>query len=256
LNRKLPFLPIIGLVIGLLPCLIEAQVPPNTVVFKDMIARFRAGAEPVRIVFYSYPPRQQGIGFIVVSRSGKLLGKTEMSDGNSVGPATGVYDTRAEGIPDIILAAGVGAKTYQVSVYSFQNDQLKEIFNWSGWHFEVVRLNGQPVIAVRPTDYGTLPMLYRWKRGQFVQSDQDFPDFFDKAIKTQQDGFSADSQFPVMPFLGRYRLKRISFLRSKLCRDKMTENRRPRRNGTEADLVAIRTFDDELEANLAKSAHA
>jgi hypothetical protein len=121
-----------------------------------------------------------------------------MPDANSFGPATGVYDIRAEGTADIILAAGVGAKTYEVSVYSFQDDQLKEIFNWSGRHFEVVRLNGQLVIAVTPTDYGTLPMLYRWKQGQFVQSDQEFPEFFDKAIKTQEDtiersGFPATS---------------------------------------------------------------
>jgi hypothetical protein len=34
----------------------------------------------------------------------------------------------------------------------------------------------------------------------------------------------------------------------------MTEIRRPRLGGTEPDLVTIRTFDDELEANLAKSA--
>jgi hypothetical protein len=194
LNRKLPFLLIIGVVIGLLPCVIAAQVPANAKVSKDVIARFQTGAEPARILFYSYQ-RQRGIGFVVVSRSGKLLGKTEMPDAGSVDPATGVYEVRGQGTPDIILGAGVGAKSHLVSVYSFQGDQLNEIFNWSGWHFEVVRLGGQPVIAVTTTDYGTLPMLYRWKQGRFVQSDQDFPEFFDQAIKTQQ-GIIERSGFP------------------------------------------------------------
>ena len=187
LNRKLTPLLLIVVMAGFFPCPIGAQIPANAKVVKDVIARFQTGAEPVRVLFYSYQPRQQGIGFVVVSRSGKLLGKTEMPDANSIAPATGVYDVRANGTPDIILAGGVGAKSYLVSVYSFQDDQLKEIFNWSGWHFEVQRLGRHPVIAVTTTDYGTLPMLYRWKQSQFVHSDQDFPEFFDKAIKTQQD---------------------------------------------------------------------
>jgi hypothetical protein len=186
LNRKLPFLPIIGVVICSLPYLIEAQVPPNTKVSKDLIARFRSGTEPVRVLFYSYAP-QQGIGFIILSRSGKLLAQAEIPDAISQAPQTGIYDVTGEGTPDIVVVGGVGAKTFEANIYSFTDSQLKEIFNWSGSHFEVVRLRGQRIIAITPTDYGTLPKLYRWRQGQFVESGQDFPEFFDQAIKTQQE---------------------------------------------------------------------
>jgi len=168
------------------PATLAAQVPPNAKVFKDLTARFQPGAEQVRVVFYTYQPKQQGIGVVLLSGSGKLLGKADDLDANTVDPATGVYDVGA-GVPDIILASGVGAKTHDVKIFSFQDSELKEIFNWSGWHFEVVRLRGQPVIAVTDTDYSTLPKLYTWKGGQFVEASQDFPEFFDKAVKDQQD---------------------------------------------------------------------
>ena len=186
MNRKPLVFLFVGLLLACLPYLVEAQVPPTSKVSKEQIARFKADAEPVRIVFYSYRP-QSGIGFVIVSRRGDVLAKDELPDGNSEDSATGVYDTTGDGTPDIVLAVDVGAKSHQVKIYSFSDNQLKEIFNWSGWQFEVVRLAGQPVIAVTPTDYGTLPKLYRWKQGQFVESDEDFPDFFEKAIKLQQD---------------------------------------------------------------------
>ena len=187
MNRKPLVFPFVGLLAACLPCLVEAQVPPTSKVSKELIARFKADAEPVRLVFYSYQPQHSGIGSVIVSRRGYVLAKDELPDGNSEDSATGVYDTTGDGTPDIVLAVGVGAKTHEVRVYSFSDNQLKEIFNWSGWQFEVVRLSGQPAIAVTPTDYGTLPKLYRWKQGQFVESDEDFPEFFEKAIKLQQD---------------------------------------------------------------------
>lgn len=188
MNRKPLALPLfVGLLLACLPCLVEAQVPLTSKVSKELITRFKADAEPVRIVFHSYQLQQSGIGFVIVSRRGDVLGKDELPDGNSEDAATGVYDTTGDGTPDIVLAAGVGAKSHEVKVYSFSDNHSKEIFNWSGWQFEVVRLGAQPVIAVTPTDYGTLPKLYRWKQGQFVESNEDFPEFFDKAIKLQQD---------------------------------------------------------------------
>ena len=187
LNRKLGCLLIIGVVMGLLPYRMAAQVPPNANVFKDLIARFQSGAEPVRVLFYSYQPRQHGVGFVVISRSGKLLANAQIADAISADPQTGIYDVTGEGPPDIILIGWVGAKTFEIHVYSFEQNQLTEIFNNGGWSFELMHSNGQPVIALTPYDYGTLPKFYKWKRDQFVESDQEVPELFENAIKLQRD---------------------------------------------------------------------
>jgi hypothetical protein len=187
LNRKLSLPLIIGVVTGFLSYPVAAQVPPNTTVFKDLIARFQPSAEPVRVLFYSYQPRQHGVGFVIISRSGKPLANAEIPDAISADPQTGIYDVTGEGSPDVILIGWVGAKTFEIHVYSFEQNQLTEIFNDSGWNFELMRSNGQPIIALTPSDYGTLPKFYKWKQGQFVESDQEVPELFEKAIKLQQD---------------------------------------------------------------------
>jgi hypothetical protein len=187
LNRKLSLAVTISVVTGFLCCPVAAQVPPNTTVFKDLIARFETGAEPVRVLFYSYQPRQHGVGFVVISRSGKVLANADIPEAISEDPQTGIYDVTGEGSPDIILIGWVGATTFEIHVYSFKQSRLTETFNNYGWSFEVMRSKGQPIIALTPTDYGTLPQFYKWKQGQFVESDQEVPELFEKAIKLQQD---------------------------------------------------------------------
>lgn len=213
-KRRLQFLLIIAVAISLLAEPIGGQLPPNTHVFKDLIARFQPGTEPVRVLFYSYQPRQHGVGFVIISRSGKLLAKAEISDAIGADPQTGIYDVTGEGTPDIILIGWVGAKTFEIHVYSFEQNQLTEIFNNGGWSFELMHSKGQPVIALTPYDYGTLPKFYKWEHGQFVECDQEVPELFEKAIKLQQDNIERGG-FPAYVYVQACELGAIALVYGK-----------------------------------------
>jgi hypothetical protein len=123
---------------------------------------------------------------VVLSQAGKTVGRVELPETLGFSPATGVYDLKGEGTSDIVMVTGWGAKTSQADVYSLNGDHLDEIFKWTGWHFEVVRLKGQAVIAVTPTQYTSLPKLYKWKQRGFAECEDEFPEFYDTEIKTRE----------------------------------------------------------------------
>lgn len=93
------------------------------------------------------------------------------------------------------------------------------------WSFELVRSRGQPVIALTPTDYGTLPKFYKWKQGQFVESDQEVPELFESAIKLQQDNIER-SGFPAYVYAQACELGATALLNGKKYSDATTLCRR------------------------------
>jgi len=138
------------------------------------------------------------VGVIVLRMDGSEVARARGENVNlGLYEGTGVYDVTGEGWPEIVLVGQGGAKTFEAKIYRLQDHRLKEIFEWSGWHFRVVQLSGRPVVALTQLAYGSLSRLYLWDGNRFAEASDRFPEFFTPEIREQQALLSSHESMPI-----------------------------------------------------------
>lgn len=172
------------IVVVCVPWLAYSQVPVGAQVHAQEVVQFAGTEQPVRVIFYEL--RGEFVGVVLVNSKGQEISHVKKDLRLGLDKATGVYDATGDGQPEIIVVGVGGAKTLSATVYAFRNHSLYELGNWSGWGFEVIRLDNEPVIVHTPRQYGSLPDLYVWRNNRFVQANQEFPELFVNQIEEQK----------------------------------------------------------------------
>jgi len=134
---------------------------------------------------------------VILSKEGQEVARASLDVPHGFYGATGIHDVTGDGSPEIVLLAGVGAKTSQASIYMYKEGHLVKIFEWSGWRFEIVRLRGRPVLALTPLEYGSLTELKVWRDGKFQQANELFPEYYGPEIDQQKRILDAPQGLPV-----------------------------------------------------------
>lgn len=193
--------------------LVAANLPPGAKAVKELSVLFRGESQPLRVLFYS--ASHDSAGVVILSPEGNEITSASLEAPLGLFEGTGVYDLTGDGSHEIVLVAWVGGKTLDGRAYRYRNRTLHEIFRGGGNSFKIVRLRGDSVIAIRPTQYGTLSNLYVWQNGSFEQANDRYPEFYAPEIEEQQSFIYSKQTFPAYIFSQSCRLAAQSLLYSR-----------------------------------------
>lgn len=170
------------------------QLPPQAVVYLDNLARFRDKPVSVRVLFYQV--RGKSVGVVILGLDGQEIARATENLTLGLYEGTGVYDVTGDGWPELVMIGVAGAKTLGATIYKYHDGRLEEIHRTSGFTVKIVNLRGQPVVA-RNFQYGSISDLYVWKDGKFVESNDQFPEFYGSEIEEQKWIIGHPGGFPV-----------------------------------------------------------
>lgn len=160
-----------------------AQIPPEATVYEQRTLALPGASSPVKVTIYQ--DAQDSTAGVLLEKDGKQVGRAIQQKVIRLSEGTGLYDLTGDGVPDIVLVGVAGGKTLAAVVYGFQRDRLTMIGQWSGWGFKVIHPGGKPVVAVTPTEYGSLTDLYLWDGNTFQHCNERFPEFYKAEIQAQ-----------------------------------------------------------------------
>jgi hypothetical protein len=157
------------------------QPPPGAKIYREEQI-VPAGDRTLRVVFYSHGWEASAT---VVSSNGQALAtvKTDLNIG--IRAPTGVYHLKNDSSWQIVLFGQVGAKAHEAKVYDFRDGKLVEVFDWSGWSFRIVRVDGNAMIAAQVYEHGSVADLYLWRDGRFQRVNEEFPSFYTATAKRE-----------------------------------------------------------------------
>ncbi len=164
-------------------CMAVTQTPPGATIYGQRILALPSASSPLEITIY--PDVQDSTAGVLLEKDGKQVGRATQQSVIRLSEGTGFYDLTGDGVPNIVLVGVAGGKTLAAVVYSFQNERLAIIGQWSGWGFKVIHPGGKPVVAVTPTEYGSLTDLYIWDGKTFQHCNERFPEFYKAEIQAQ-----------------------------------------------------------------------
>jgi len=167
------------------------------------MAKFKGEQRHLKALFYQI--RGESVGVALVSPDGQKIAAVSEPYTLGLHEGTGVYDVTGDGWPEIVMVAGVGAKTLACVVYEYDRGQLREIFRTSGYSIKATKLRGRPVIAVN-LQYGTLSDLYAWQNGSFENVNELFPEYYGPEIDQQKRILDAPQGLPVYVILDACKL--------------------------------------------------
>ena len=160
-----------------------AQIPPGATVYEQRTLALPSTSSPVKATIYQ--DAQDSTAGVLLEKDGKQVGRVTQQNVIRLSEGTGLYDLTGDGVPNIVLVGVAGGKTLAAVVYSFQSDRLAIIGQWSGWGFKVIHPGGKPMVAVTPTEYGSLTDLYIWDGKTFQHCNERFPESYKAEIQAQ-----------------------------------------------------------------------
>ena len=178
---------------------LSAQVPPGAIAQEAIVARFQGETDETKVVFYHV--RGESTGFVLQDKEGRQVAHVKRDDGIAVFKGTGVYDVTGDGWPEIVLVSQAGAKTLETVIYAYESGSLRELWQWSGWNFRIVKLGKRPVIVIIPSQTGTLKKLIAWEKGRFLEVSERFPGFFSDEVEVQLRTLNSSDQLPYYVFV-------------------------------------------------------
>jgi len=174
------------------------QLPRSAVIYEELDVSFPAQATPLRVAFYTAPNELAGIK--ISSREGAEVAGVTIPSPLGLLDGTGIHNLTGVSSHELTLIAGFGAKAVEARVYQLRDRNLVEIGQWSGFRVQILELKGRQVVAVTPTEYGTLTNLYLWKDARFVESNNLFPEFYIKEIEQQTKVIDGPDELPAYVF--------------------------------------------------------
>jgi hypothetical protein len=170
------------------------QVPVDAKVFKTQTAVFSPGDNELRAVFYY--KEMQSASVEILLPDGRRMATASVPIPHGLAEPTGLYRLKSDASVQVVLFGRVGAKSSSAHVFDLRGGKLRQIFEWSGWDFHILSMEGKNLLAAQDLWRGTLTDLYLWRNGKFDRVNELFPEFYAPEIERQRRFIaSADGPF-------------------------------------------------------------
>ncbi len=160
------------------------EPPAGAKVYKEATATFTPGNKPLKVIFYYEMMKRVAVS--VLTSDGRELAGASFEVNLGLEAPTGLYHLKGDRSFQVVLVGRGGAKVIVVRVYEVGDGRLRQIFEWSGWSFRILELDGRPGIAANGLEHGSLTDLYLWEQGGFQKVNQRFPQFYAPEIERQE----------------------------------------------------------------------
>jgi len=150
------------------------QPPPGAKIYHQYPIS-EAGEKPLKVVVYSAGTSASAT---LLSAEGKELDSVRVDLNLSIQEPTGVFHLKNDDSWQIVLFGQVGAKAHEARVFDPRGGKLVQLFDWSGWSFRIVTLEGKQLIAAQLYQRRPPADLYLWRNGGFQKVNLEFPSFY------------------------------------------------------------------------------